>query len=178
MIDGQCTLEACLKQPELLGGPLPSIDPDFPELPVSIDDEHGLCIGNCCSGSFESNIESILWNTSMIPYEIGRRELECIGCSYPVIGIGVDILGVIADFELLLTGDPGLSAFTSFVETGHFTAGVISNNVDIYDAQLYQDQQVADAMAPTPIIGINYSLWGLWLNIQDIAQRFKYHIGN
>ena len=46
--------------------------------PVTIDDENGLCINTWnigCSGTIESNVESIIWNASMLDYEMDQRDI-------------------------------------------------------------------------------------------------------
>jgi hypothetical protein len=138
---------------------------------------NGVCVGNNCSGTWDSNLEWVKWNMSMLPYEIGRRHIECEGCAYPVIGIAVDILGIIADIELALTfgTEVGLTTLTSYVEATYVTAGAITMSED--RSQLAQDQMVADTRctkdvflisgnftqirAKVPKIRRNTRIWGI-----------------
>jgi RHS repeat-associated protein len=99
--------------------------------------------------------------------------MVCKGCGYPVTGIAVDILGIIADIELMSTGDPVLTGAVTFIEAAYITSGAISGKEE--KSQLYLDMLLADTLATTPITGIGYSFWGLWLNIQDIGQRMEIH---
>jgi hypothetical protein len=146
------------------------------DLLIEITDDHGIRSGNNYSESIDWNIDWIHWNYSRIPYEINRREVKCDGCTYAGLGILVDILGIVADIDLVLTGDPILSTLAAETEAAHFAWGIFNKEVDIYDAQLYQDQRLADVYSQQPITGIVYSLWEIWLNINDIVQRFDYKI--
>ena len=76
--------------------------------------------------------------------------------------------------EQILVRGPLFSKFATELEVGYFMYGSFTGNIDIYDADLYQQQRLADANALSPIIGLPYSMWGLFFNLKNVSQRVQY----